>query len=687
MSENNYNRLINETSSYLAQHKNNPVHWYSYGPEALQRAQEEDKPIFLSIGYSSCHWCHVMGHESFEDQEIADLLNEKFINIKVDREELPDLDSYYQLACQVMNGRGGWPLSVFLTADMKPYFVGTYFPKVGSEGAPSFKEIITNMSRAYHEERETVNTNANQITDALKQPPQVEHKVDFQGHYPAAAAILNAITNYQDNEFGGYGQEPKFPHFSFLEWATEHMLEGMVPEEFGSHIIKTVEMMLMGGIIDHARGGVHRYSVDQKWKVPHFEKMLYDQAGFLRLLTKMSLFYPSPLVFDSLIQTLDYLRSEMLSDEGFFFSAQDADSEGVEGLYFTFNKDEFCDAIVQFDESLADKTDTFMKWFDITEEGNFDHKLNIVSLASEHKEEFYTPEGWSEVRKIRQALLETRKTRIPPQTDRKGIASWNFQTLSALMEVIHYCKIDAIKQSALELLNASLNGIQNTFVTTDEKGRSRIKTSTTREGHAPQFEDYVFFADFNFKAYELFADENFLENAKNTVQFIFDEFYSNDIFFTRAVNFSEHFSYDNIHTPIFDQSYKSPLGNLILLLRKWSTTFSEYKEFLAQIEKTIHNLTHLSLQNPLAFGETLRALVYPEEAYRKIEVPKTWLENKSLQPFLLNFSSRFALSYHADRGEQWQICTTTECELQGETVEEFAKVFTPPQEPANKPEK
>jgi uncharacterized protein YyaL (SSP411 family) len=675
-----YNHLRDEPSSYLRQHNKNPVKWFPYGPTALQKAKDENKPIFLSIGYSSCHWCHVMSHESFEDQTTADFLNDNFINVKVDREELPDIDSYYQLACQVMNGRGGWPLSAFLTPDMKPYFIGTYFPKVGQEGIPSFTELIENLSKAYKEDNDTVVKNANQIIDTLKQPPKVEHKVEFEGHYPGAGSVLNALKNYQDDDFGGYGVEPKFPHFSFLEWATEHILEGMVAQEFGNHIIKSIELMFMGGIYDHARGGVHRYAIDKQWVVPHFEKMLYDQAGLLKLLSKASLIYPSPLVYDALIQTIDYLNTEMLSEENYFFSGQDADSEGIEGLYFTFSKDEFIEAVLQFDEKLTDKMETYLKWFSITEEGNFERNLNVINLNSEFKDDFYSPEGWNEVRQIRQALAEARKMRIPPATDNKGVASWNFQILSALLDVVQYCKVDAIQQAALELYAKVNEGVHKAFLYDDEKGRTRIKTTTTRGTHVPLFEDYVFFADYCFRSYEIFGDKNFLENAKGTLDFIFKDFHKGDIFYTRAISFSDTEEYENIHTPIFDQSYKSPLGNLISLCRKWATAIPEYKEHVQSMQKTMDNLTHLSLQNPLAFGETLRALVYPEEAYRKIEVPLTWLKNHSFQQFFTNFSTRFALSYHENENENWQICTTKECELQGSGIEEFGKVFSSPEE-------
>lgn len=674
------NRLKDESSAYLKQHKDQPVHWWPYGPEALQRAADEEKPIFLSIGYSSCHWCHVMSDESFQDQVVADFLNENFINIKVDREELPDVDQYYQIACQIMNGRGGWPLSVFLTPDMKPYFVGTYFPKVGSEGTPSFMEVIRNLKIAFADDRETVDKNADQIVDAISQAPTIEQKVEFEGHYPGAASILNALKDHQDLENGGYGKEPKFPHFSFLEWAVEHMLEGMVPEEYGKHIVDSIEKMLMGGIFDHARGGIHRYSVDQSWTVPHFEKMLYDQAGLLRVLAKVSLIYPSPLVFDALIQTLEYLRSEMLSDEGYFFSAQDADSEGMEGLYFTFNKDEFIDALVDFDESLSDNMDTYLKWFNITDEGNFERKLNVITLNPEFKEEYYSPEGWNQVRQIRHALLEDRKGRVPPTTDSKGVASWNFQILSALVDVVQYCKIETIVQSATQLLTSTTQSIHKTFIhPSNEEGKSKVISSTTRAEHVPLFEDYVMFADSQLRFYEISGQDSFKETGLKTLEFIYTEFFEENMFYTRSINHHDSQLYKNIHVPIFDQSYKAPIATLFGLVRKWQTS-SNLLELLEKSTIAIDTLTHLSLQNPLMFGESLRALVYPDEAYRKVDIPFSWVKNNKFGKYYPHFSSRFAINFHEK--ENWQICTYKECELAGETLDEFDKIFSPPQEEA-----
>lgn len=672
------NQLKNQKSAYLRQHQDNPIHWYAYGEEALKKAKDENKPIFLSIGYSSCHWCHVMAHESFEDQITADFLNENFINIKVDREEHPDIDQYYQLACQVYAGRGGWPLSAFLTSDMKPFFLGTYFPKVGQKDHPAFMEVAEKLKDAYKDDKETVDANAEKLLEAIIQNPNVENQVEFEGHFPAPASILNVLENYQDKVHGGYGAAPKFPMFAFYEWAVEHMLEGMIPEEFGKHIVESIERMLMGGMYDHAKGGIHRYSTDEKFMVPHFEKMLYDQAGLLKLLSKVTLIYPVPLLYDAIIQTLEYLQTEMQHDDGYFFAAQDADSEGSEGLYFTFTKDEFLDALIQFDETLVEKQDQILKWFQITDEGNFEKKLNVISLDPSLKAEYYNPEGWDVVRKVRQALAEERKGRMPPATDNKGVAGWNFQLMSALIDVVQYCRIDLIRQQASSLLHQCIEASHKAFITTDgDTEKMRIKHTTTNDRNIPLFEDYVFFAEYQLRFYELSGNEIFKKNGFQTLIFIFNEFFKDGYFYTRSIHHNDSEPYKNIHTQIFDQSHRSPLGTVIYLVRKWAVV-AEMSDLLTKIEPLTETLTHLSLQNPLAFGETLRSLVYPIDAYRKIEVPRSWTTDTEYLKFFPNFSVRFALTYHDRDDDTWQICTQTSCELQGKGIEEFSKVFTPP---------
>lgn len=683
----NFNRLKNEKSLYLKQHQENPVHWWPYGPEALEAARSQNKPIFLSIGYSSCHWCHVMAHDSFMNESTAKQLNEDFVCIKVDREEYPDLDNYYQKAAQLFSNNGGWPLSAFLLPDMRPFFVGTYFPAVSKDEGPNFLGLIKELKRAFDNEKDQVEKNAIQVTEAIKKGNTNTEKVQFSGHFPAPNGILEAIKEFRDLEWGSFGAAPKFPHFAFFEWAIEQMLEGMVSREQGEFIITSMEKMLMGGINDHARGGIHRYSTDQKWLVPHFEKMLYDQAGFLKVLTKLSLVNPSPLVFDSIINTLHYLEDEMLADDGvetsnkYFFAAQDADSEGVEGLYFTFSYAEFEDLLNKHDdeqETFAKNMDKIKKWFQITDIGNFDHNLNVISLDPKFSEEFYLQENWEIIRAVRKAIANERKERIPPATDNKGIASWNFMMVSALVDVVQYSQIEIIKSLSSNLLNKVLEGIFKTFLIQDQNG-IRMRHSTTMPVAHPYLEDFVMFAESQLRLYEISGNSVFKQNFEDSMNFISKEFIEGNQMLTRA-RLAEHFEvYPNQDYSFFDSSFKSPVATYIMLAKRASVLFSD-RSFQDQIIELQENITHTVLKiNPVSSGEALRALTYPNEVYRVMKVPRAWVQDEKFINLIPFFLTRFVIDFH-DEGNEWQICTMASCELKGHGVDEFVKTLTPAKE-------
>ena len=681
----NFNRLKNSKSLYLRQHQDNPIHWWSYGPEALAYAQENNKPIFLSVGYSSCHWCHVMAHESFIDQGVANFLNEHFVAIKVDREEFPDIDNYYQKAAQLFGSNGGWPLSAFLLPDTRPFYVGTYFPLLAKNNQPNFPDLLRELKRAFDGEKEQVEKNAVQVTESIKNGTTPPGEVKFDGHFPPPAGVLEAVKEFRDTTWGGYGAAPKFPTFSFYEWAIEQMLEGMVPKEHGEFIINSCERMLMGAVNDQARGGMHRYSTDEKWLVPHFEKMLYDQAGFLRTMTKLSLVYPSPLVYDSLINTLDYLEQEMLSDDKdgmrHFFSAQDADSEGVEGLYFTFSESEFEDLLNSNDdeqESLGKNIEKIKKWFQITTEGNFEHNLNVISMNPDLKEEFYLQENWDLVRKVKRAILNERKERMPPVTDNKGVASWNFMLISALVDVVQYSQIDIIKRMASNLINTTIEGVFKTFLTNSESGMKMRHTTTVEFSH-PYLEDFVFFAESQLRLYEISANEVFKQNFKDAVQFITKEFLDNDKMLTRA-KLAEHFEmYPNQEYNVFDASFKSPVATYVQLMRRAAVLFSD-RDYLDTMLNLKENLTNTILKvNPVSAGESLRALTYPIEAYRAMKIPKSWAQKEDFLKFIPYFLPRFVMDYHDldDSTDPFEICTMNSCEIKGAGFEEFVKILTP----------
>lgn len=663
-----HNKLSLEQSAYLLQHAENPIEWWPYTEEALKKAKELDRPIFLSIGYSSCHWCHVMAHESFEDKTTAELLNKDFICIKVDREEHPHIDNLYQNVAAAATGRGGWPLSVFLTPDQNPYFVGTYFPKVGRQGMPSFTEVVTHLKGVFKDNRAQAEEQGKTILAEIGKPPKLEKKVQFEGHFPGPAAIMNALQNYADKTNGGYGQAPKFPHFSFLEWAAEQILEGMIPQELGQHVVDTVEKMMMGGLYDHVKGGMHRYSTDATWMVPHFEKMLYDQAGLLKVLAKMTPFYPSPLLYDGILQTLEYLESEMVSDQEHFMSAQDADSEGQEGLYFTFTREEFVNTLKN-DETLGEYNPEWEKWFRMTDAGNFEKGLCVVSLDPAHKPAYYSPEGWEVVRKIRHALLMERKMRIPPSTDRKGIASWNFMLLNALCDVIQYSRVPAITQQALRLLHKVIEGVSNTFIAVDKNDRHVLKHTTTNAKAPLYLEDYVQFCDCQLRLYEVTSTEVFLTNARETMNFIRREFCKEKEPSLTAIAQGEF-----MRAPLSDQSFRSSLATLVITSTRLSVLYPEYhpREFWGE---KMDEWIQLALSNPIAHGEALRAFTYPLDIYRKVEVPRAWVNDEEFQRLRSHFLGRFVICYHDREDEQWQVCNRTACEKMDTGLNSLLETF------------
>lgn len=662
------NNLKSEKSAYLKQHENNPVYWQPFGKIAIEQAQKEDKPIFLSIGYSSCHWCHVMAHESFEDETIAKYLNENFINIKVDREEYPDLDDYYQKACQRFSSNGGWPLSAFLLPNLEAFYVGTYFPK------PSFLELLNQIQKVFKENRKKLEDDSVLVMNSILKPERGEV---YKGNFPPPMSILEALEQFQDNEHGGYGAAPKFPNFSFFEWAVEQIMEGKVDKKFSDHILKTVENMLLGGIYDHARGGIHRYSTREDWLIPHFEKMLYDQAGLIKVLSKLGLIYPNPLVFDALFDTLEYLSKEMQSETGHFFSSQDADTEGKEGIYFTFSEKEF-DGLLEKNESLRKQKEKIKNWFAISPDGNFEHGQNVISLDPNFKEDFLNEEEWEIVRLVRKEIYKERKTRVPPGTDNKGIASWNFMLLSALCDVIQYCPIPPIKAKAQALLNLGVKGSFDAFILKgreDEIGTA-IRHVTTKDDSLAYFEDYVFFAEAQLRLWEISGNPDFKNNFLDSLQFIHAQFIENGRAKTRSLTYKASNLYPNLEVGAFESSFRSPLSTLINLTRRGQVLFAK-KDLGPSLLTLMENATAECLRFPIAAGESLRALTYPDKAFRVVKVPKKWLDLERFINFIPHFTNRFVLDFHDGENQKWQICNLDACEADGEGIEKFISTLAP----------
>jgi uncharacterized protein YyaL (SSP411 family) len=356
------NRLVHETSSYLQQHAHNPVDWYPWGDEAQQKAKAEDKPILLSVGYSACHWCHVMAHESFEDEATARLMNELFVNVKVDREERPDLDAIYMQAVQAMTGHGGWPMTVFLTPDLVPFYGGTYFPPTSRYGMPSFQQVLAGVAAAYRDRRDEIEQNAQKLLSHLDQTLTAPvHEGDLRTETLDAAH--HALAREFDPVYGGFGGKPKFPPSMDLEFLLRVYHRTAWPKAW-EMVDLTLRKMARGGMYDQLGGGFHRYAVDERWLVPHFEKMLYDNALLSRVYLHAYQASGDDFFRRVVEETLDYVLREMTSPEGGFYSAQDADSEGQEGKFFVWTPDEV-------DALLGETDDALLRaYFDVTGAGN-----------------------------------------------------------------------------------------------------------------------------------------------------------------------------------------------------------------------------------------------------------------------------------------------------------------------------
>jgi uncharacterized protein len=423
------NRLADETSPYLRQHAHNPVDWYPWGDEAFAAARRNEKPVLLSVGYSACHWCHVMAHESFEDREIAALMNDLFVNIKVDREERPDVDEIYMEAVQALTGQGGWPMTVFLTPDGRPFFGGTYFPKTRRGGMIAFPELCRRIDELWRTRRSDVDTQAGQLTAALGRSALVEPGDGTPGA-DAVEAAVKALRQQHDDARGGFGGPPKFPQAMSLDLLVRSLARQPSPDPDIRGVVETsLDAMASGGIYDHLGGGFARYSVDAVWLVPHFEKMLYDQA----LLTRVYLHAWQVTGHERYRQVLDetvaYVLRDLRHPEGPFFSAEDADSEGEEGRFYVWNADQIVAAL----DGHGGLADEVMAFYGVTPGGNFEGRtiLNRIHARGQGGVELSRPAG---IEAARARLFAAREQRVRPGLDDKVLSEWNGLMLAALAE-------------------------------------------------------------------------------------------------------------------------------------------------------------------------------------------------------------------------------------------------------------
>lgn len=589
------NRLAGETSPYLLQHAHNPVDWYPWGEEAFEKARSDDKPVLVSIGYSACHWCHVMEHESFEDEATAVLMNEHFVNIKVDMEERPDVDQIYMTFVQITTGHGGWPMNVFMTPDKLPFFGGTYFPPERRYNMPSFKQVLASIAEAYTERRDELLRSANDILGELRRVSigsgtAVGLDTEVLDH-----AFQSHLRSF-DASNGGFGGAPKFPSVMSLEFLLRyHGRTGNV--DALEMVRKTCEKMAAGGIYDQLGGGFHRYSVDAVWLVPHFEKMLYDNAQLCRVYLHLFQITRDDQFKQTAVEILEYLKREMLDADGGFYSTQDADSEGVEGKFFVWTPDEI--------EALLGENDAqiFDFYYDVSEEGNFEEK-NILnrkysSEAAARALRIDSSELENVLNRSREVLFREREKRIKPFRDEKVLTAWNGLALAAFAEAA------AILDSAEYLEIAKRNA---DFLLANLQADGRLlrtwKTGTAKLN--AYVEDYASLCDGLIELYQVSGEITYLTEAKRLADSMIVDFWdaeSGGFFFTS----NEHEELIVRNKDFFDNA--TPSGNSVAadVLTKLSRFFGDdkYHRFAT---KVLQLAAQQIRRHPLGFGRALAAI-------------------------------------------------------------------------------
>jgi uncharacterized protein len=523
------NNLINEKSPYLLQHALNPVNWYPWGQEAFQKAKKEDKPVFLSIGYATCHWCHVMAHESFEDPEVARFLNAHFVSIKVDREERPDIDKIYMSVCQAMTGSGGWPLSVFLTPEAKPFFAGTYFPKVNRMGMTGLMSLLNQIALMWHNERERLLKAGEEITSAIK-----DHEVEKSGPTVTLDTLKKGhdqLARTFDPEWGGFGREPKFPTPHQLTFLLRWHLRSSNAQALAM-VEKTLDAMRNGGIFDHIGFGFHRYSVDSRWLVPHFEKMLYDQAMLAMVYTEASQVTGKASFGRAAREIFAYVLRDMTDPEGGFYSAEDADSEGKEGLFYLWTPEEVKKILGEEPGEL------FCRFYHITVPGNFEEGYSIPHIPV-GAENFIKKEGIglekleNTLEDCREKLFTAREKRVHPLKDDKIITSWNGLMIAALSKGSQVFGEKAYADAAANAAQFILKNLR----TNDGRLLRRFRQ---KEALYPGYlDDYAFLVWGLIELYEATFDIIFLEEAVALNQAMLDIFWDDQhggLYFTGKGN-------------------------------------------------------------------------------------------------------------------------------------------------------
>lgn len=609
------NRLSQESSPYLLQHQHNPVHWYPWCEEAFEQARKEDKPVLVSIGYAACHWCHVMERESFEDQSTADLMNMHFINIKVDREERPDLDNIFMNACQILTGAGGWPLHVFLTPERKPFSAGTYFPPKPGYGKPAWTQVLNYMHTIFLNERDKVEEQAErlaqhilQVDQAFIQPMQIPAAETLFSEADMQQAVAGMQQQF-DNQQGGFGNAPKFPGTMSLRflfryaWYTGN-------EQCLKHVHLSLQKMRNGGIYDHIGSGFSRYAVDRNWMIPHFEKMLYDNALLIQLYAEVYRATHEKIYAETLDELMQFVEREMLLPNNLCIAAYDADSEGVEGKFYTFT-------YAEFQEALGEDASWAADFWQVTPEGNWEH-TNILHTQTDA----YTyalanglsPQTFiAQVQEAKKIIYQYRKNKVPPQADHKCILSWNALMCSACVEAFKATGNTQYREMAERMMGAILQHFTQT-----QSGEKLWHVVTAGHGKIDAvLDDYAATIQALLDVFDSTGNYAMLQKAEALMQHVQQHFSGPDAMYYYTANYQSDIPirasefYDNA----------TPSGNSILVHNLQRLFYiTENTDYKNKADQMLINMKSSMLKYGTSFGNWLTAALSTITPYNEIVI-------------------------------------------------------------------
>lgn len=605
------NHLKDETSPYLQQHVENPVDWYPWGEEAFKKAKERKVPIFLSIGYSTCHWCHVMERESFTDQEAAKLINKYFVAVKVDREERPDIDQFYMDVCRVMTGGGGWPLSIFMTADKKPFYAATYIPKKDKYGRSGLLTLLPKINELWHNQREKLLSNSENLIHHLKnRDNNAAAKKDLnQGLITEA---LNTLTRIYDQKFSGFGDQPKFPMSHYMTFLLEQWRK-KDQNKYLEIVENTLSSMRAGALFDQLGGGFHRYSTDRKWEMPHFEKMLYDQALLIYSYAEAYQITKKDIYLDTIEKTVAYLKREMKDQSGLFYSAEDADSEGVEGKFYLWNKKEIAEILT---EKEAAK---FWQIFKL-------QKQPKITLTLKNAEDF------AEITEIKAKLLQERKKRIRPAKDKKTLTDWNGLTAAALAKAGFVTG----NKEYISLAEKAAN-----YIFTERRDKNGNLVHSFHQNQASKVDnlaDYSYLLWAYVELYQVTLKQEYLQKAKKIAEQMIARFWDHDsagFYFTAAENDELFLRQKKTEDSAIPSANSIASYNLL----KLSQLLDDY-DLRKKVEKMLNSVSSEISYSPVSHLLLLLAYDYLENPFKEINIYGS-LEDQKVKELLAYLKNNY----------------------------------------------